>query len=370
MRKLERIKAVEPAEMVSILARVKSLGLRVISYGEGQQYPTKEHAFRSNEFTSFSACVLIGETITNLEITTTYYVNNKQTLMYPTTWVCSLNEEKPTTVTGQKAYMQFQRAAKIPSLKTLGVSEELFKSPSTGRYQYSAIPMLGSKSPFLSVYSNVYEYDRNSAYASVLLAKMPNFAYLDRDRVVREGEIGWLLTENLVLRFEGEYADFISPLVDTPIAVKNYIAKWYAEKLKGNKEAKAMLNFPIGYYQRTNPFFRAYVVNSCNNIIKPLIDDNVVLWNTDAIYTLKHVDLPLSNKIGEWKLTQINKLTVDGCNYQIDNDLPKYRGIPKQWFISFEQIHGRAFDLEKDELPERINKWRFNWKLLKLEEYK
>ena len=54
-------------------------------------------------------------------------------------------------------------------------------------------------------------------------------------------------------------------------------------KKEGNKEAKCMLNFPIGYYQRTNPLFRAYVVNSCNEVISSIMNDNVAI-NYRTIY--------------------------------------------------------------------------------------
>ena len=366
-RSLDHIKEVQPEEMCLILNKVKDCGLKMIKYGADTPYFSKYSAVKSKEYTSLAGCFLITETLTRIELTTTYYTNADQPTMRPTTWICSLNEEKITTVNGQKAYMQFQRAAKIPSAKSLGIDNILCLSDITGKYNYSAIPMIGSKSHFKGIFSNVYEYDINSAYSSVLLTGVPNFNDLRHSGIVGKGEIGWLLTENLALVHEGGYADFIAPIIPTPQAVVNYINKWYDLKSQGDKEAKAMLNFPIGYYQRTNPLFRAYVVNSCNETIRKYMSEDVILWNTDALYSLKPLPLELGNKIGQWKLKHINKITISGCNYQIEKEIPVWRGVPKSWFEAFERINKRPFDMTKDELPERINKWRMNWETLSLE---
>lgn len=100
------------------------------------------------------------------------------------------------------------------------------------------------------------------------------------------------------------------------------------------------------------------------------MDENTVLWNTDAIYTTKPLELDIGSNIGQWTVRIIDKLTVMGCNYQINTDIPTYRGIPKHWFEAFERINKRPFDLNKDELPGRINKWFMNWETLTLEELK
>ena len=366
-RTLDHIKEVTPEEMCRILEEVKKCGLYMIRYGPDTKYFSKEHAIKSKEYTSLSGCFLISETLTRIELTTTYYTNESQPNMRPTTWVCSLNEEKITKVNGQKAYMQFQRAAHIPTAKQLGIENDLSLSDITGKYNYSAVPMIGSKSHFKGVFSNVYEYDINSAYASVLLNGVPLFSDLRHNDIVRPNEIGWILTENLALAHEGEKADFVCPLVPPPESLVKFIQKWYKLKKEGDKEAKAMLNYPIGYFQRTNPLFRAYVVNTCNEKIINAMSEDVIMWNTDAVYSLKPLDLKIGEGIGEWKEKIIKKLTIFGCNYQIEKEIPVYRGIPKSWFEAFERINRRPFDLMKDDIPERINKWYMNWKTLSLE---
>ena len=355
-----------PEEMACILEMVKSYGLRPIRYGANCKYPTKNHAIHSAEYTSLSGCFLISESLTRLEITTSYYTNDRNKKPLPTTWLCSLNESKITSISGQRAYMEFQKAAKIPTLKQMGIENILHKSSVTGSYLQSATPLIGSKTMFLSEYSNVYEYDRNSAYSSVLLEGVPLFSQIDYNRVVREREIGFMLDENLCLCHEGEIAEVIFPLVPCPIEIQNYIQKWYNLKKEGDPNAKCMLNFPIGYYQRTNPFFRAYVVNRCNEIIRNLIGEHIITWNTDAVYSLIPLDLKVGEEIGEWKLRKIKKFKLQGCNYQIEEENPVYRGIPKYWFEAFKRVNGRPFDLSKDVLPERVNKWHMDWEHLSL----
>lgn len=362
MRNQERIKNVSPQEMSDILEECKSFGLRMIRYGDSTPYPTKRHAMHSSEYSSLSGCFLICEKLATLEITTSYHDGK------PTTFVTSLNELHVNTVKGQRPYMQFQRAAHIPTLDSLGLGDIIPKSKTEGKYLLSATPILGSKSSRNAVFSNVYEYDINSAYSSVLLQGVPLFSEIDYNRVVRSGEIGFLLNDNLSLCYEGEEAEIICPIVPCPTELKAYIFKWYNEKLMGISDAKAMLNFPIGYFQRTNPLFRAYVVNSCNDRIRKLISKSVFMWNTDAIFSTEKLDLDIGERIGQWKEIKINTIKVNGLNYQIDNELPTYRAIPKYWFQNWEKVHGRPFDILKDELPKRVNKWSMNWKTLKLEE--
>lgn len=362
----ERIRNVTAEEMAQILEDVVcKYGLKPIRYGVGCKYLSKVNAMKSSEYHSLATEFLIAETPVTLELTTIYHVNEDQKKFLPTTWICSLNNNKVKTINGLAAFTQFQRVAKIPSLDQIGVDIIPFNK-TTGKYAYSAIPYIGSKTAEIRQYSNVYEYDINSAYSSVLLNGVPNFAEIDYNRVVRKGEIGFYLNECLSLAHEGEEAAIICPLVPPSKELKNFIYKWYNEKQNDVPNAKGMLNFPIGYHQRKNPLFRAYVVNTCNEKIKALIDSDVVMWNTDAVYSLKPLDLEIGDKIGQWKEIKIPLLKTMGCNYQIGNELPVYRGIPKYWFENFAKINGRPFDITKDTLPERVNKWFMDWEKLKL----
>jgi hypothetical protein len=165
------------------------------------------------------------------------------------------------------------------------------------------------------------------------------------------------------------------------IFVTAYCNKWYGIKNKAKQEnneelklkAKAFLNLPIGYSQRYNPFLRAYVVHNCNKVINDLVNANkdyCLFWNTDAIFTIKPLDdeLILGENIGEWKKIEGNKLRYKGNTYQIDDNIPVYKGIPKAWFKAFEKREGRKFNLFLDKAPERCNKYEFDFKTLKLKE--
>ena len=172
----------------------------------------------------------------------------------------------------------------------------------------------------------------------------------------------------------GFKADIKFKLIDTPQKLKDFLIKWYNKKKtsSGNAklEAKAMLNLPIGYCQRYNPFLRSYVVNSCNEAIKAIIDDNTLFWNTDAIFSLKRrPELELGTEIGQFKEIHCNTLCYVGNVYQINNEDPTYRGISKSWFKAFEKEYGRKYNLLKDyDKPiSRINYYMLNWETLKLE---
>lgn len=203
--------------------------------------------------------------------------------------------------------------------------------------------------------------------------KIPDFNKPKYYTQVLDNEVGFLVDENCTMVTEkGDYAHIIFPLIDTPEGVKNFVNKYYEIKEsapKGSVEranAKAMLNLAIGYTQRTNPFVRAFVVHSCNNKIQALIDkdqNNVLFWNTDAIFTRnKRDDIDIGKNIGQFEEVKLNKLVYNGNNYQVDDDLPTYRGVSKHWMKVFAQTHGRPYDLIKDggKQPDRQNKWIFD----------
>jgi hypothetical protein len=124
-----------------------------------------------------------------------------------------------------------------------------------------------------------------------------------------------------------------------------------------------MLNLPIGYCQRYNPFLRSYVVNKCNNKIKAIIDHNTLFWNTDAIFSrVRRPELELGTEIGQFKEIHCNTLTYVGNVYQINNEDPTYRGISKSWFKAFEKEHGRKYNLllDYDKQISRINYYNLN----------
>lgn len=257
------------------------------------------------------------------------------------TFICKLdNSDCVIGKNGMEVYRLMQRYYKISEY---------------GDPTISASPLLYSNPEHEGKRIYVYEYDLNSAYAAILLKDtFPNIDKPVAPGVVKKGEIGFSI--NYDIRHEGEFAPYIFKTMESPY--KEYVRKYYdiksTTKDKNTKAtAKAMLNYGVGYWQRVNPILRAYVVNSCNEYMKSIIDENTVMANTDAIFSLvERPDLQLGNEIGQWKVEQ-GDFAYRGFNYQWGLNVPTYRGIPKSWFK-------KGWDILKDELPNNGNIWKFD----------
>lgn len=137
---------------------------------------------------------------------------------------------------------------------------------------------------------------------------------------------------------------------------KRFVNKWFGIKRYGTPEekikAKQMLNFCVGYMQRTNPFIRNTIVERCNLKMEDLIDDNTLYCNTDCIVSLvPRTDIELGGGLGEFHIEHEGTFAYNGFNYQWNYELPTYRGIPKNWFIEFEKKHKRKWTILDDSIP-------------------
>lgn len=379
LKKLIRKKIIKSAKEVNkLLSYVDYYGLTKVCIGNGQECKSLEAWKLKNKVyhTPLSQFIIINLKDTKLEITTRYHDYGK-----PTTYIFDLNEEDIFSVTGLDCFTQFSRALKIPKVETYDNPViKKYLDREKGKYVCSASPILSYNKKYEKQYlTDCYEYDINSAYSATLLRQIPDLynpvtANYPEMVKVNKNEVGFMLDDQLTMVEPGKYADIKFKLIETPLSLKNFINKWYnvkktstgLEKLR----AKAMLNLPIGYSQRYNPFLRAYVVHNCNKVIKSLIDDDTLFWNTDAIFTKKRrSDISLGNEIGEFKEIHCRELTYIGNTYQINGEDPTYRGISKAWFKAFEKKYGRKYDLLKDHNKqiERINYWSLNWTTLKLE---
>lgn len=268
----------------------------------------------------------------------------------------------------------YEYIARLDGLVKENVSNGLdaFKTMS----QYYKIPRpelisdsIPSASPYL-YYNEKYEgqklyaygYDMNSAYSYAMLQDMPDTSKEYHSGIVTDKEIGFDLDLNLVE--VGQYAEYIFPSMPSPFT--KFVKVWYNKKEKGknNKDrenAKAVLNYSVGYLQRVNPFLRAIIVNRCNKLIKSLQDENTILCNTDSIVTLKsRDDLILGTDIGQWKIEHQGDFAYTGYNYQWYHDQIAYRHIPTAWF-------DKGWDILEDELPDdSSNKYYFDFYDLKI----
>lgn len=367
--KLKRRVTIKVKEFSKVIKAIKDCGLKIIQVGYRKDYPSIEVAERMlGTKLNLSEYAIIEERLTKIEVTTKWY----DPQLRPTTYICSLNDEDIFAADGHKCFCEMQKSYKIPR-----ADEHLAKylDPETGKYVCSASPIIGYNEKYnRQVLYDCYEYDINSAYSSVLLSGIPDlYRPMWAFRKVKPGEVGFLLDDQLTLIMPGNFADVIFPFIKCPRTLAAFIQKWYDKKkaTKGNEhlEAKAMLNLPVGYSQRYNPFLRAYVVHRCNYWIRNIIDENTLFWNTDAIYSkTRRNDLKIGDSISCFKEIHIKRLIYKENTYQVDSELPTYRGVPKSWFKRFEKEHGRPFNIIEDDLPKMYNKYRFNSETLKLED--
>ncbi len=365
-------------EINKMFSLIDYYGLSVIKIGNGQPYKSLESWKIVNNISkvSLSQYMIIELKDTKLEITTRYY-----NFGVPCTYIFDLNNDDIFTKSGLDCFKEFSKAYKVPKAKEYNIQRlEAYLNPESNKYVCSAKPILDYNKQYeKQLLTNCYEYDLNSAYANTLLDKIPDLnnpiiANWPDQIKVNKNEIGFILDDELSMAEAGNYADIKFKLIDTPKKLKDFLIKWYNKKKNstGNEklEAKAMLNLPIGYCQRYNPFLRSYVVNSCNKLIKKLIDKNTLFWNTDAIFSkVRRPELEIGNEIGQFKEIKCDTLVYVGNVYQINNEDPTYRGISKTWFKAFEKEYGRKYDLLKDydKSISRINYYNLNWDELKLE---
>lgn len=380
-KNLSRIIIDSAEEMNEIMrSTTEDYGAYPVHVGLGAEYvnlaewKAKNPQFKNITFTSIC---LVEVKDTKLEFTSKWGERN---MHKPTTYIFDLNGADITVLSGRDCYAVLQKYYKIPEATSYEDPDiDAAIDPDTKKYIGSASPLIGYNPRYQGQeLHNVYEYDLNSAYTNVLLNKIPDLYHPMRNDLVGEGQVGFMLDEQLtMIDTIGLWADVIFDLIDTPENLKRYCMKYYNMKKEasaaGNEKeklkAKAYLNYPIGYSQRKNPFLRAYVVHNCNKIIKELLDENSVIWNTDAIFSLvRRDDLVIGKEIGQFKEIYCETLRYKGNTYQIGNDLPVYRGICKQWFKAFEKESGRPYNILIDQPPRRVNVYEFVRDTLKLEE--
>lgn len=365
-------------EINKMFSLIKIYGLVPIKLGIGQPCKSLEtwKVVNKKAKVSLSKYIIIELKDTKLEITTRYYDYG-----VPCTYIFDLNNENIFNKSGLDCFAAMSKAYKIPKATEYNYNRlNKYFDEESGKYVCTARPILDYNKKYeKQILTNCYEYDLNSAYATTLLNKIPDLYhpvianYPDLIKV-NKNEIGFILDDTLSLVKPGNYADIKFKLIETPKKLKDFLIKCYNKKKNttGNEklEAKAMLNLPIGYCQRYNPFLRSYVVNSCNEAIKALINDETLFWNTDAIFTLnRRPELEIGTEIGQFKEIKCDKLVYVGNIYQINDEDPTYRGISKSWFKAFEKEYGRKYNLLQDynKPISRINYYMLNWDTLKLE---
>ena len=368
--KLKREKIIRSTKEVCDLIRlINKFALHVVKIGRGTEYKTIAQYKAQNQLYGLNEEMIIELKETKLEITTRYLEGK------PCTYIFNLNNEETFACSGLRCFTEFSKAFKLPKASSYERKDlNIWFDDETGKYACSSSPIIGFNPRYENIeIEDCWEYDLNSAYSSAMIEQMPDLYHplWERDHKVKPGYVGFYLNDQLTMTEAGQYADVTFPLIDTPDKLKEYIHKWYNIKRRSTgtkkQEAKAHLNLPIGYTQRFNPFLRSFIVHRCNSQIIDLIDQDSLFWNTDAIYSKRRrTDLKIGDEIGEFKEIHYKKVRYIGNVYQLEDELPVYRGIPKAWFKRFQEIHGRPFNILKDGTPEAANLYDWDWDTLSL----
>ena len=197
-----------------------------------------------------------------------------------------------------------------------------------------------------------YEYDMHLAWLSMFMkCPLPNTEVEPRLKdIVGKNEIGFL-TNGLgkyncgdAVVFEGEYADYIFPIMYCPNV--RWCEKLLEEinKLEGlsRKSRKGRFNKWLGSMQNKNPYIRVAVIAQSNKYIIDLINkykNKLIFSVTDSLGATERIpelDNMIGNAAGCWSLKnegylysdKYNRLYLDNQGY-ITNAV--IRGVPKQY---------------------------------------
>ena len=365
----KREKIIEPEKVPELINCIDLYNLKVLKIGiDGDYSNIKMAKYQLNDECSLSNYIYIELKETVLEITTKFLEPGRKACTYK----ISLDQKDIAESSGYRYFAIFQQYFKVPRL----TDKPQWIDPNSGKFTLSASPILDYNKKFeKQELKDCYEYDLNSAYASVMIGKIPDLDNPIEGRAkVKEGEVGFIYDEHLTLVKGGidETADIRFKLIDAPEGLKRFANHYYNIKKNSTgrekEEAKAMLNYVIGYCQRYNPFFRAYIVHTCNEKIRALIDKDTLFWNTDAIFSkVRRTDLDIGDNIGQFKEIHCNTLRYIGNNYQIDDEIPSYRGIPHKWMEAAQKKSGKKYNLLTDPIPPKENVYKWNWQTLELE---
>ena len=248
---------------------------------------------------------------------------------------------------------------------------KLFQRDDKGKFVQSARPTIGFNNKYNNTEHYAVSYDLNSAYAAVLVDKIIDTYNCRTFDIVRKGEVGFVFNSTLDLRYEGQSADFIFPLIDSPykqFAEKYYNLKKTAEKGSDERAlAKQILVIAVGLMQNTNPFLRAYIVNSCNQYIEKLrlrYKDKVCMWNTDSLICTERIpelESLCGEEIGQFKRDYEGLFRQKDYNYQKPGENnTSYRGVMKCLF-------SEDFNILTDRLPKILLPYKINKQTLRIE---
>ena len=195
-------------EVEELLSYADKYGLKIVKIGMGGDYGSLEEATIKQAYKTIRRSLIIQLKLTKLCITTSYFDGK------PTTFIFDLNLNLDThALKGQQAFAQFQRYFKIPKASDYNIPgfNDKWLDAERNIYACSARPILGFNPKYdQKETSDVYEYDLNSAYSAALMDKVIDLSGpAGYKQEVKEGQVGFLLNDELTMIYPGQYADVI-----------------------------------------------------------------------------------------------------------------------------------------------------------------
>lgn len=236
-----------------------------------------------------------------------------------------------------------------------------------------------------------WSYDLNSSFPFQMMKPMPDTRFMRMNDKVGKNEIGFYEGFNpydstpldcrreylQIEEIEGKRAKWVCPLMESPFKkfVRTYYRrKEFAQSKEEREMAKETMNFAIGFLQRKNPFMRATIIGRSNKYITSFIDRETLYCNTDCIVSSrprKDLEALCGEELGQFKQEHTNEPFAWGkgvMNYQWGKNPPISRGVPKAWYEGFREAKGRCFDIIRDDMPERRNKYVLDREELQIKE--
>lgn len=210
--------------------------------------------------------------------------------------------------------------------------------------------------------SNAISYDTNLTYFYLLSKSFPDTTRPLGKGIVKDGIVGFSLSEKNVVSKDGKIrtclelvrngylADFRFPLVPSPFTSYINYKLLQLEKIKElteeeqkkqRRKIKNSINVAVGCLQHHNPIWRAFIVESGNQRIKNLIDNNTIYCNTDCIVSLqRRDDISISEKIGDFKIENEGSCKIDDYSITWSDGSENRRGFKNKNKYFFDKKAG------------------------------
>lgn len=247
----------------------------------------------------------------------------------------------------------------------------------------SASPIRDSNRRYRNKATFAIEYDLSSAYGQFLREELPDLRTIQYNKKVKKGQIGFTIFGSTSRGFPRLIAidagsnlecEFVFDLMESPYKawVDNIMKQLETEtdEIKRN-ELKNKFRLNVGQFQNINPFWRAMIVEKCNNLVQGLLRDDSIYWSTDSIISASKRD-DIFKTGYKWTIKNQGLFKLkDKTSHQWDDKLPIINGPQKRAIKWYNDTHDKKFDLLTDKIPTEIDSlYVLNQELVRIEENK